>query len=236
MSTLSIRESRLKALGRMTLLQGLGPEDLEPVFESLLWREVRRDELVLSKGTPGEHLLFLVHGRLKVVDVTAGGREIGLNLLNAGDHFGELAIIDGGTRSASVVAMEASTVALMPRERAWEMFYRHPLVAQRMLVDLAGRLRKASRYQTILCLPHAHQRVYATLELLARTFAGGAVVVEHLPKQHELAMMANTSRETISRALQALLHDGVVERDGRRLIVRRPTALHRLAQKDEPGD
>jgi CRP-like cAMP-binding protein len=231
---MSIRDSRLRAISRMSLIEGLAPDDVEQVFTSLLWREVRRDELVLSKGTPGEHLLFLVQGRLKVVDVTTSGREIGLNLLNTGDHFGELAIIDGGTRSASVVAMETCIIALMPRDKAWEMFYRHPLVAQRMLTDLAGRLRKASRYQTILCLPNAHQRVFAMVELLSRTFAGGAVVVEHLPKQHELAMMANTSRETISRALQSLLQDGVVEKDGRRLIIRRPAILHQWAQRDEP--
>jgi hypothetical protein len=102
-------------LGKLPLLAGVDKETLGKVAAAVTWREVKKREAVLFKGSSGDHLLFLVEGRLQVLDVTESGREIGLNLLTAGDYFGELSIIDGEPRSASVVAMDNSLVALLPR-------------------------------------------------------------------------------------------------------------------------
>ena len=192
-------------LGKLPLLAGVDRETLGKVAAAVTWREVKKREAVLFKGSSGDHLLFLVEGRLQVLDVTESGREIGLNLLTAGDYFGELSIIDGEPRSASVVAMDNSLVALLPKAQAWELFYeRNPLVAERVLLGLAAKLRNASIYQTILCLPNASQRVSALLQRLCKVAPGGLVVIDFPPKQQELAIMANTSRETVSRATKVL--------------------------------
>lgn len=219
-------------LGKMPLLQGVDAATLRELAAATSWREVRKREPVLFKGSSGDHLLFLVEGRLQVLDVTESGREIGLNLLVEGDYFGELSIIDGEPRSASVVAMDNSTVALLPKAQAWELFRRNPLVAERILLGLARKLRNASVYQTILCLPNASQRVFALLQRLCKVAPGGLVVIDHPPKQQELAIMANTSRETVSRATKVLTESGIVQKDNRRLIVRDPKGLERLAQQD----
>lgn len=222
-------------LGKLPLLQGVDAATLRAIASAISWREVRKREPVLFKGSSGDHLLFLVEGRLQVLDVTESGREIGLNLLVAGDYFGELSIIDGEPRSASVVAMDNSVVALLPKAQAWELFRRNPLVAERILLGLARKLRNASIYQTILCLPNASQRVFALLQRLCKVAPGGLVVIDHPPKQQELAIMANTSRETVSRATKILTKGGILEKDNHRLIVRDPKGLERLAQQDPPA-
>lgn len=220
---------QIRKLRNVPLLQGLDDAALQALAAAMSWKAARKGVTVLHKGSPGDHLLFLIKGSLQVLDITESGQEIGLNLLRPGDHFGELSVIDGGERSASIVAMESSEVALLPKAVAWDLFRGNPLVAQRVLLALAQKLRNASVYQTILCLPNAAQRVHALLQRLSREAPGGLVVIDHAPKQRELAILANTSRETVSRTLTALMDRGIMEKDNTRFIVRRPQELKRLA-------
>lgn len=222
----------LALLAGLPLLAGVEEGSLTQLASSVTWRDVKKNESAILKGSAGDHLMFLISGRMQVLDITESGREIGLNLLVAGDYFGELAVIDGLPRSASVIAMEASVVAFLPKAQTLALFHQNALVAERVMKGLAKKLRNASVYQTILCLPNASQRVFALLQRLCMTAPGGLVVVEHPPKQQELAIMANTSRETVSRAVKVLLDRGIVQKDNHRLIVRDPIALRKLSSHD----
>ena len=170
---------QIRKLRNIPLLQGLDDMELFALASAMTWKEARKGVTVLHKGSPGDHLLFLIKGSLQVLDITESGQEIGLNLLRPGDHFGELSVIDGGARSASIVALEHSEVGLLPKAVAWNLFRQNPLVAQRVLSALALKLRNASVYQTILCLPNAAQRVHALLQRLSREAPGGLVVIDH---------------------------------------------------------
>ena len=219
-------------LAKIPLLANVEPETLENLAQSAQLRVMGRREYVIRKGSAGDHLLFLLRGRLQVVDITESGREIGLNFLNIGDFFGELSIIDGQPRSASVVTTEPSVILLLPRTEALNLFYRHSVVAERILKRFAEKLRRASDYQSILSLPNAFQRVFALLARFARVAPGGLVVIEKMPTQQEIAITVNTSRETVSRAIHFLIRQGVVEKDTRRLIVRKPQALRAAAEQE----
>ena len=212
-------------LNKIPLLQGLDEMALKYVAGVLQVRTVDRGHHILHKGSVGDYLLFLLSGRLQAVDITEDGREIGLSFLEAGDYFGELSIIDGLPRSASVIACEPSMYALLPRLQALELIHNNPLVAERVLKRFAASIRRASNFRTILGIPNAFQRVYALLDYLAQKSCGGLVVIERLPTQQEISIMVNTSRETVSRAIQVLIQRGVVEKDMRRLIVRQPDVL-----------
>ena len=219
-------------LSEAPLLRDVDPSTILSIAGAVVFRSVANKDSVLLKGSVGEHLMFLVRGRLQVFDITESGHEIGLNLLKPGDYFGELSIIDGLPRSASVVAIEPSLLALLPKAQSLELFHRNPLVAERVMHGLTTKLRRASMYQTILCLPGASQRVFAMLLHLSTVAPGGLTLVEHPPKQHELAIMANTSRETVSRAISLLAARQILEKDAHRLIVRDPEALKALAMHD----
>jgi len=212
-------------LQNIPLLAGVNEETLKQVGAALKIRAFERVDHVLHKGSPGDHLMFVLTGRLQAVDLTEDGREVGLSFLSPGDYFGELSIIDNLPRSANVVACENSLVASLPRVQALELFYHTPLVAERLFMRMASSIRSSADYRTILGIPNAFQRVFALLNQFVKTAPGGLVVIEKMPTQQEIAIMVNTSRETVSRAIQTLLQKGVVEKDLRRLIVRQPDEL-----------
>lgn len=212
-------------LNRLALLEGVDEATLKKIAGVLQVRTADKGQAILHKGGTGDYLVFLLSGRLQAVDLTEDGREIGLSFLIAGDYFGELSVIDGLPRSATVVACEPSIYALLPRAQALELMHNHPLIAERMFKRLAAGIRRASDFRTILGIPNAFQRVYALLDYLAKISPGGLVVIEKLPTQQEISIMINTSRETVSRAIQVLIQRGVVEKDLRRLIVRKPEIL-----------
>ena len=212
-------------LQNIPLLAGVDAKVLGEIAGSLQFRTVQRGGYAVQKGGSGEHLLFVLAGRLQAVDLTEDGREIGLSFLIPGDYFGELSIIDGLPRSASVVASEKSLIALLPRAQALALIYHNPLVSERMFKRMASSIRSAANYRNILGIPSAYQRVFALLNQFAKPAPGGMVVIENMPTQQEIAITVNTSRETVSRAIQILLQKGVVEKDLRRLIVRKPDEL-----------
>lgn len=219
-------------LQKIPLLAGVDEQTLAQVAAALRLKTVERGRNVLQKGSVGEHLLFVLSGRLQVVDLTEDGREIGLDFLTAGDYFGELSIIDGLTRSASIMALENSLIAALPRTQALALIYHNPLVVERMLKRMAASIRTAANYRTIIGIPNAFQRVFALLNQFAKIAPGGLVVIDKMPTQQEIAITVNTSRETVSRAIHILIQKGVVEKDLRRLIVRQPEALRKAVTHD----
>ena len=218
-------------LQNIPLLAGVDAKVLGEMVVSLQFRTLERGSYAVQKGDVGEHLLFVLTGRLQAVDLTEDGREIGLSFLIPGDYFGELSIIDGLPRSASVVASEKSLIALLPRAQALALIYHNPLVSERMFKRMASSIRSSANYRAILGMPSAFQRVFALLNQFAKLAPGGLVVIEKMPTQQEIAIMVNTSRETVSRAIQVLLQKGVVEKDLRRLIVRQPAELSKAVNQ-----
>jgi CRP-like cAMP-binding protein len=216
-------------LPHIPLLAGLDSKTLAQVGQAMAFRSYPKGAYVLHKGDEGTHLLFLLSGRLRVVDLTEDGREVGLSFLLPGDYTGELSIIDGMPRSASVVAAEPSLLAFLRRAQAQELIYTQPLVAERVLKRTVAKIRQASDYRMMLGINNAFQRFFTLIHQMAAPGPGGLVVIENLPTQQEIAAMINTSRETVSRALHVILKKGIVEKDMRRLIVRNPTALRRMA-------
>ena len=129
------------------------------------------------------------------------------------------------------MASEKSLIALLPRTIALALIHNNPLVSERMFKKMASSIRSAANYRSILGIPSAFQRVFALLNQFAKSAPGGLVVIEKMPTQQEIAIMVNTSRETVSRAIQILLQKGVVEKDLRRLIVRQPEELSKAVNQ-----
>lgn len=231
----SVSASDLRAmLDRIPLLKGLDDTLLNRLATIVRVRSYRRRAHVILKGSVGDEMFFVLHGKLQVVDTSDSGREVGVNMIETGDIFGELSLIDGEPRSASVVAVSETLLAFLPRGAALNLFFHNPLVAERMLQRMARRLRDVSKYQTLVAIPNAFARIYALLQQLAEQEQAGAVAIENMPTHQQLAIMANASRETVTRAIRSLVRAGVLEKDHRRLLIRDPEALRSAADKDGP--
>jgi CRP/FNR family cyclic AMP-dependent transcriptional regulator len=222
-------------LRKFPLFANLPEEELKVTAGLLRLKTFARREIVCRKDDAPDGLYLLFTGSLQAVDIAEDGREIGLNLIKPGSFFGELSVIDGHPRSAHVIALQPSTVGLIPQVAAREVFYKLPATAEAMMKHLAALVRNLSAFRALLAIPNAQQRVYALLQQLAQQMPGGLVAIQNLPKQQEIAIMINTSRETVSRAIAHLVATGVLEKDFRRLIVRDPNRLRRLASQQVPA-
>jgi CRP-like cAMP-binding protein len=222
-------------LQKIPLLEGLDSVACELLISKMRLQTFSKSEYVVHKGSRGEDLFFLIDGRLLVVDVTADGRQTGLNFLTPGDFFGELALIDELPRSASIMAVAQSVVAVLPNAYSRQLIYETPLVAERMLRHIALRLRSSTDFRAILSIPHIFQRVCALIHLLAKPDPGQLLTIEHMPTHQHVALMVNSSRETVSRALHVLIEKGILEKDNRRVIIRMPNDLLRLATEATPS-
>jgi len=216
-------------LRKIPLLSGLSDEEIIRVKAEIRIRTYAKREVVLHKGGSGDGLLFLLSGQLQVIDVTEDGRAIGLRMLVPGDFFGEIALINNTTRSASVVATSGVLVAFLPAPAAMHLFSHAPSVAGQMLQYLAQKIQRDSEFRALLSINNTARRIYTYLALTQTQRPDGAVV-ENLPTHQDIANMINTSRETVTRALLTLVQQGIVEKDAHRLIIKDPEALQKLLQ------
>jgi CRP-like cAMP-binding protein len=216
-------------LRKIPLLTDLTEEEMALVKGEMRIRPYAKRDVVLQKGAAGDSLLFLLTGSLQVIDVTEDGRSIGLRMLQPGDFFGEIAVINGSMRSASVVALTPVLVALLPRNTALHLFAHSPSVANHMLRFLAAKVQRDSEFRALLSIHNTAKRIYNFIDLLKET-KEGSQVVENLPTHQDIANMINTSRETVTRTLLLLTQQGIVKKGTHRLIIIDPEALQKLAQ------
>lgn len=219
-------------LRKIPLLADLSPEEIAQIRPELRFRHFNKREVVLHKGGNGDALLFLLSGQLQVVDITEDGRAIGLRMLEPGDFFGEIALINESTRSASVVATSDVLVAFLPAATALHLFSHSPSVARQMLKHLAQKIQRDSEFRAVLSINNTARRIYTYLSLLQKQpeDGGSQAVVENLPTHQDIANMINTSRETVTRALLTLVQQGIVQKEANRLIILDPAALQKLVQ------
>lgn len=217
-------------LRKIPLLTNLTEAEMATVKADLRFRRYNKRDVVLQKGGKGDGLLFLLTGQLHVIDITEDGRAIGLRMLNPGDFFGEIAVINNSQRTASVVALSTVLVAFLPAPTALHLFSHSSSVAQHMLRHLAEKIQRDSEFRTLLSINNTTRRIYTFLVLMKKNQPGTGDVVENLPTHQDIANMINTSRETVTRALLTLVQQGIVEKDTHRLIIRDPQALQKLTQ------
>lgn len=217
-------------LRKIPLLANLSDEEIIKVKADLRIRQHTKREIVLQKGGSGDGLLFVLAGQLQVIDVTEDGRAIGLRMLGPGDFFGEIAVITGSTRSASVVAMSEVLVAFLPAPTALHLFSHSPSVANLMLRHLAHKIQRDSEFRALLSINNISKRIYTYLILLKQKHEDGSEVVENMPTHQDVANMVNTSRESVTRALNTLVQQGIIEKDGHRLVIRDLAGLQKILQ------
>ncbi len=155
--------------------------------------------IIVTEGAPGDALYVVRSGEVKVVLIGDDGREVILNVLNVGDHFGELSLIDGRPRSAHVVATQPSSLLVLRRADFRRQVETSPQVAWGLMTELSRRLRQADGTIGSLVLLDVPGRV---AKVLLEHAAPGepATLVKQLTHQ-TIAQMIGASRETVSRAM-----------------------------------
>ena len=191
--------------GRSVVLRSL-PENLSTrLFQDATPRHVTAGEALFHAGDPGDGCYRLEHGLLKVVITSPRGEERILAILGPGAIAGELSVIDGGPRSASVFAVKECDLSFVRRAAFEEYAQQHPEISRFLLDVLAARLRETDEAVAAASFMTVKSRLARALLELAKILGeeddSGLVLIHHKIKQSDLAVMAGIARENVNRAL-----------------------------------
>jgi CRP-like cAMP-binding protein len=185
-------------------------------------RVYEKGQMILLEESMGETFFIITQGAVKVTRLSADGREVILAILGESDFFGEMSLLDGEGRSANIVANEDAKVLTLSRNDFLDCLESYPKIAIALLEELATRLRKSDQQIESLSLSDSEHRIGIALIRLAGelgTIKQGHVTVKNLPYQQDIANMAGTSRETVSRTLKLLEDKKLVRRENRNLTI-----------------
>jgi CRP-like cAMP-binding protein len=209
-------------LANVPIFSDLEDETLQKIVKSGVIQTYKKNSVILSEEDTGSALFVIAEGKVKISRSSGDEKEVILALLNESDFFGEMSLLDGMSRSATVTAVEDAKLFIIQRVEFLDLLKKYPDVSIALLTELTKRLRAATMKIKALSLKDAEGKVATVLLQLADDVGRirqGVVEIDHLPYQQELANMAGTSRETISRTLHSFAKKGLVELDGSRLRI-----------------
>jgi CRP/FNR family transcriptional regulator, cyclic AMP receptor protein len=209
-------------LRNVPIFAELEEKDLLRVIKLGTRQKYKKGNIVVLEQESGAALFVIITGKVKVVRMDEDGREVILSMFGPGEFFGEMSLLDGLARSASVVATVKSELFMIHRRDFLELLNEFPSVAISLLSELAMRLRKADMQIKSLSLKDAEGRVANVMLILADdvgVFRKGKVEIDDLPLQQDIANMAGTSRETVSRMIHSFIESGEVQMKGNKLII-----------------
>jgi CRP/FNR family transcriptional regulator, cyclic AMP receptor protein len=214
-------ESRVSVeiLRRQRLLSSLDDSVLGGIASYVRARQFKRRDLVINCGASGAALMFLFSGRLQQIALSEDGREVGLGFIEPGEHFGLLSIIDGRPQTVSIVAVAEALVGFLDREHVENFLLRSAEVTYALLCQLCASVRQGFDDRSKLGVSSSRARIYAVLSSMVTVGRDGVAIIDKPPGHHAIAITANVSRETVTRAINLLVDCEVIRKDSGRLLV-----------------
>ncbi|HEX8663222.1 MAG TPA: Crp/Fnr family transcriptional regulator [Beijerinckiaceae bacterium] len=219
--------------------------DLAPFETRCRWRRFDTDEILVDFDDLSTDVYLILSGEVRILIRTQSGKEVILGEMRGGQMFGELAAIDGVSRSANVTALTRGEACVMPASVFREIVFAAPAIADRLLRLLTKRVRELNARlmeHSVLDLRH---RLYSELLRLSvpRAGAGGAGtanerVVTPPPYHHVLAARIGCRREQVTREFTTMSQEGLVERTRGALVLKRPDVFEKRiaeAMREEGG-
>jgi CRP-like cAMP-binding protein len=212
-------------LGQVPLFAPLSADALRELSERTRVRRYARGSTIFYQGDPGLWLCIVQAGRVKLCVTSTEGRELIIDLLEPGDVFGELAVLDGEPRSADAVAVEPTELLMLDRDEFVRFLLDRPPVAVQLLGILSRRLRRDTRLIQDAAFLDVAARLARTVLRLAVEPPDGGPRITHRLNQSDLAGLTGTTRETLNKWLGVFESQGLIRRDKGRIVVLDPVRL-----------
>jgi len=183
--------------------------------------------LIVSQGETVDDVFFVLTGRAQAAAYTDSGKEVLMFELGPGDSFGFFVAIDGLPRSSSVIVIKEARIARMTAANFNKVLFSNTEVARAFIQYLMARIRHLSARMTAVATQDAEQRLITELLRLAETGMVGddSACIEPLPTQQEFATLLFSQREAIGRDMSRLKDAGLIERNGRSLLIKSVSGL-----------
>jgi len=218
----------VELLGRVPVFSTLEPTDLERIAQMALPRQFEPGQAVFREGDQSDTCYVVREGHARAVRSHGDGRTITLATFGPGDIFGELAMFEDERRSATVEAIEPTSVIAVLGPDMRRLMNEHPQIAARLVIALGRRLREMNERLSRQSFQTVQSRVAVVLsQLVEQEIAAGKQPADVLvtATQADLAQLAGSSRESASRFLAVLERAGVISQGRGRLVVHDPKAL-----------
>ena len=205
-------------LENIVIFSELSQPELEVLENHMITRIFRKNTVVINEGDEANSLYIILSGKVKVFLSNADGKEIIINTQGAGEHFGELALLDNAPRSASVMTTEKSSIGTISKIDFVTLLTRHPELAVKLIRELTQWVRLLSDNVKTLALMDVYGRVAKTLLAMAES-EDGHLVIDNRPTQQDIADRIGASREMVARIMKNLVTGNYISIDGKRLVI-----------------
>jgi CRP-like cAMP-binding protein len=226
-------------LQRNYLFRGLPDPTLERLASLAARRVCQKGAVIFSQGDPGDALFGVASGRVRISASGAGGREVFLNIMEPGDTFGEIAVMDGLPRTAGATALDPTTLVVLKRTDFLGLLEREPRLATHLLMLLCQRLRWTSELVEESAFLSGTARLAKRLLILSslhgRPAETGAGSMELRISQADLAHFLGVSRQVVNQHLGEWSKAGWVELGRGRIVIHQPGELRKIAAEPPAG-
>jgi CRP/FNR family cyclic AMP-dependent transcriptional regulator len=208
------------------LFGSVPPKELEAIAAASRLRSFRRGQVLFTRDDPGDTLIVVISGRVKVVIRSADGGELTLTIIEAGGMLGELSVADGGPRSADAEALQECQLLLIPSQTVQDICARVPSAARALTSAIAATLRRLTEAASDLVFLDLPRRV---AKVLLNQPRGRDGVIWPALSQEELAHQAAGTRQSVNAVLRGFQRRGWIETHDRVVAIKQPAALGRFA-------
>lgn len=215
----------MSVLRDVSIFSGLSPTEVEAVEALVVTRTYPKHTVIMSEGDWADSLYVVIEGKVKVFVSDSGGKEFILNTLGTGSYFGELALLDGERRSASVMTLEKSQFGVITKDHFAEVLDRYPAIARVLIRNLVSRIREFMDSVKTLALQDVYGRIRHTLLNMAAEEKGLLKVSERLTQQ-DIANRVGSSREMVARVLKDLTIGGYINVERKQITILKELPEH----------
>jgi len=224
---------KIQILSKSFLFHRLSPGDLEQVARFAKLKRIAAKEVVFHKGETGKQMFAIVSGRLKISTLSEEGKEMVFGILEAGEIFGEISLLDGKERTATATAIAPGELLVIERQDFIPFLEQHPKVAINLLATLALRLRMTDELFEDTLFRNLPSRLAKKLLALTRYYgqetATGTQISLRLSQQ-EIGNLVGTSRESINKQLRIWEEEGLITFKNGYITIPQPKKLQRIAE------
>jgi CRP/FNR family cyclic AMP-dependent transcriptional regulator len=217
---------RAAILGRHPLFRELGREVQVRIAAYAATRAFKRGTTIFSKGDVGTCLFAVCSGTVEVAVLSAEGKNAIVNLINEGEVFGEIALLDGGPRTADAAAFTDCVLMVIERRDFLPLLREQPETTLKLLEVLCARVRRTTEQVEELMFLNVESRLAKTLCRLAESKAPSQRISI---TQRALGEIVGVSREETNKQLQVWSESGVVRLERGHIVVLRPSVLAEVA-------
>lgn len=223
--------NKLWYLKHIRLFDDISPSEMQQMERITRMETVKKRQPLYLQGDPSSNVYLLKQGRVKIANTAPSGKEVTFDILEPGEVFGELDVLEGAPRSTSAETLDDTLICVIPRKDFDQYLAMHPNVTVKLTKLIGLRLKKIqSRVEDLVFRDVPARLAHLLMELSKSdgTKAPQGIRLRARLTHQEMANLIGCSRETVTATLSQFRDDGLIQMDGRTLIIMDSKGLSKL--------